>query len=100
MQNSYRLCAFGIDRPLCKVHIVGMVKSFADLLSHWTAAELSAELGVNYNTAAAMKRRGSIAPSHWSQLIIAARGKSLTLDDAMLARFWRERKTQPIEAAD
>lgn len=75
------------------MHSCGMT-DFRDLLSRWTIAELAADLTLNLNTAAAMKQRASVAPSHWALLIEAARRKGLTIDEAMLARFWRESKAQ------
>lgn len=65
-----------------------MVKSFDDLLAHWTAAELRDDLGIGYDTAASMKRRGSVSPGHWPALLEAASRKDIPLDAEMLTKFW------------
>lgn len=69
-----------------------MIESFGDLLARWTAAELSADLGISQPTAASMKWRESVAPSHWPLLVHAAERRGIAIDEAMLARFWRTRK--------
>ena len=57
------------------------------LLEHWSVAELRDDLGITYETAASMKRRGSVAPRHWPALIAGAAKKSLPVDEAMLVRL-------------
>lgn len=60
-------------------------------------------LGVGYSTASEMKRRGSIPPEYWPQLVVSAREISrhdITLE--LLANIHaaaKNRPTMPVEAA-
>ena len=75
------------------------MQRFEDLLAHWSATELSDDLGIGKHTAASIKRRGSVSPEHWPALIQAAENKGITLDEATLLRLWLIRKAEPDCAA-
>lgn len=74
------------------MHNARMVANFDDLLSLWTAKELAEELGVKYQTAAAMRQRASVGIIHWNRLIEAAARKGHAIDLATLARLAAARK--------
>ena len=47
--------------------------SVADLISRWkTIGEYAAAVGCGYEAARKMAARGSIAPRHWSSVMVAA----------------------------
>lgn len=82
------------------MHNDRMIESFSDLLANWTTKELVEALGVNYQTAASMKRREAVGVHHWAKLIEAASLKGLTLDDAALRRLWQGRRSPAETDAD
>lgn len=44
-----------------------------DILAKWKrTADFAADLGIQYGTAKAIRRRGFIPPSYWSRLVAAA----------------------------
>lgn len=66
--------------------------TFEDVLATWpTHADLSAELGIKYVTAQAMRVRKSIGDQHWPKLIecLAKRGVHLTTDDLLRMKYKR-----------
>lgn len=73
---------------------------FYDLLEHWTATELSDDLGVTFRTGWSIKRRGSVSLEHWPRLIEAAKRKGIALDEAMLAEFWRASRKRAAKAGE
>jgi hypothetical protein len=78
------------------------MQGFDDLLAHWEHTELRDDLGIRYEAAKSMKRRGSVSPAHWARLISAAARKGIKLDDATLRQFWsasRKRLSRQREAA-
>lgn len=64
---------------------------FEQLLDIFTAQELSAALACPYQTAAAMKRRGSVGTKHWPRLIDAARARGVALDGDKLIKLAAQR---------
>lgn len=58
------------------------------LLAAWTITDLSADLGVKYETARKMRERGSVSPAHWPKLLDAARarGFAISYDDLVAMR--------------
>jgi hypothetical protein len=70
-----------------------MIGSFGELLAHWTARELADELGVNYQTAASMKRRSAVSTRYWARLLGSARNRGVEITYEMLAEFHAEGKT-------
>lgn len=59
------------------------MKNVHDLFAAWPAlSSLAADIGVSYNTAKHMKRRGSIPARYWPLLVRSAeaRGIQLTYD--------------------
>jgi hypothetical protein len=52
--------------------------SVADLIGKWkTITEFAADVGCGYEAARQMKRRKSIAPEHWQNVVSAAKAKKI-----------------------
>lgn len=70
------------------------MNSFSEVIGQWeTTADFAKDIGVQYVSAAAMKRRNSIPSAYWEQTVEAAkrRGiKGVTLQ--LLARLARKRE--------
>lgn len=69
------------------------MKTFADIFAKWdTAAALGADIGVSDMHARAMKRRDSIPPEYWPQLVSAAHKRGvdeITIERLALMRASR-----------
>ncbi|MBS7540488.1 hypothetical protein [Ancylobacter lacus] len=54
------------------------MQNVADILDLWpTDADLGRDIGVSYPAVAAWKRRGSIPPAYWRDIVAAARRRGL-----------------------
>lgn len=54
------------------------VMTHADIINSWpTLAEFAADLSVEYGTAKAMRRRGSIPPKYWPQIVTKAADREI-----------------------
>jgi len=76
------------------------MQSFAELLLRWPSlAQISAELGVPYDTVIAWKRRNSVPYEYWTALVASAqqneiRGLSMEVMAEAAEVLRRERRTQ------
>ncbi len=75
------------------------LSTFSDILDLWKTTALAEALGVQYVTAQAMKRRGTISADHWPKFIslLEAKGYTLTVDD-MLAMRVKARQRSRVAA--
>lgn len=71
------------------------VSTFSDLIDQLGGVRvLSAEWGKSVNTVAGMKRRNSISPKHWPDVLRIAEGKGLHLSADALVEMARREKVQ------
>jgi len=50
----------------------------ADIINKWpTLSDFADDLGVQYGTAKAMRRRGSIPPEHWMMVVTKATDREI-----------------------
>lgn len=70
----------------------------ADLINLWPSlAAFADEIGAQYETAKAMRRRGSIPSGYWVRVVEAARSRGL--DEVSFERL-AELVAMPVEAAE
>lgn len=54
------------------------MNTFRQIIGQWPSlSEFAADIGVNYDTAKAMRRRDSIAPAHWPVIVEAAKRRGI-----------------------
>jgi hypothetical protein len=72
--------------------------SISALIDQWpTITEFAAEVGCGYEAARQMRRRQSIAPEHWGNVVAAAKGRSFT--GVTFEWLTQQRSAQPETAA-
>lgn len=78
-----------------------VMKTFADLFAKWdTIAAFGADIGVSDMHARAMKRRGSVPPEYWPQLVRAAKSKGVReVDIEALAEMRAARRQNRASSA-
>lgn len=60
------------------IRMMDTPKSIPDLISKWeTIGDFASAIGCGYEAARQMRKRGSIAPEHWSSVVTAARTRKV-----------------------
>jgi len=69
--------------------------SIAALIDAWpTIAEFARDIGVGYEAAKQMRRRGSIAIEHWPSVIASGRGQGLGVTSDLMMRLHTAKRAQ------
>lgn len=70
--------------------------SISGLIDHWpTIGEFAAEVGCGYEAARQMRRRESIAPEHWQNVIAAAERRGI---NGVSLGWLTETRSRPVLA--
>jgi len=60
------------------MYLISIMTTHTDIINEWPSlSDFADDLGVQYGTAKAMRRRGSIPPEHWIVLIARARERKI-----------------------
>lgn len=71
-----------------------MISDFRDIIDSWASmTELAGDLGEKHGTVRKWRQRNFIPPRKWRALIVAARGRKISITESDLVRIADDRQS-------